>query len=599
VDSVVLAACAFVTNAATGVSLDQSVVLAATNLIQTWVAVVLLRRWCDELWGCGGTRALDSPRTTIRYVAALVGGMVAGVAVGAVGTFIVQNELTSTRYLLWFDRNFCGALSVTTLGLLVGYRIASKNRRPLVPGGRAEWVEIAAATVLTLVTYTLAFALDSVPMAFPLLAATVWVAVRFATLLSVLHSFAVGTATIVLTIYGYGPFAQLENQEIGVLLAQFFLAMLLVCGLLLSTGRDEREQLAAALAKAREEAVYQARLLDTVIHSMAEGIAVIDDSGEILMLNPAGAQALGYADGAAPTTVDGLDNLFMDGHPLSDTQRPSRRALNGEVLHDVKVELRAPGEHRVLSISASPLPLDPANHARAVMLIRDATTEHAQREELAAFAGVVAHDLRNPLAAIDGWTELLEDAAADGDLPPEVVREFLGRVRASSNRMHGLILHLLAHATSRNRNLSLTRLDLTESARRIAVGRDAADFVTVGDIPPAHGDRVLIDQVLENLIGNALKYVAAGVRPEVDVRGCMDNQGMVRVTITDNGIGLPEGQHEAIFAEFHRVHTTGYEGTGLGLAIARRIITRHGGTIVARDNPAGGTVFEFTLSSAK
>ena len=147
VDSVVLAVCAFATNAATGVSLDQSVVLAVTNLIQTWVAVVLLRRWCGELWGCGGTRALDSPRTTIRYVAALAGGMVAGVAVGAVGTFIVQNELTSTRYLLWFDRNFCGAVAVTTLGLLVGQRIASKNRRPLVPGGRAEWVEIAAATV--------------------------------------------------------------------------------------------------------------------------------------------------------------------------------------------------------------------------------------------------------------------------------------------------------------------------------------------------------------------------------------------------------------------------------------------------------------------
>ena len=121
--------------------------------------------------------------------------------------------------------------------------------------------------------------------------------------------------------------------------------------------------------------------------------------------------------------------------------------------------------------------------------------------------------------------------------------------------------------------------------------------MTVGEIPPVHGDRVLIDQVLENLIGNALKYVTAGVRPEVDVRGCAD-QGMVRVTVTDNGIGLPEGQHESIFAEFHRVHPAGYEGTGLGLAIARRIVTRHGGTIVARDNPAGGTVFEFTLPSA-
>ena len=135
-DAVLLAVCAFATNAVTGVSLEQSVVLAVTNLIQTWVAVVLLRRWCGELWGCGGTRPLESPRTTVRYVAALALGMFAGVVVGAVGTFVVQNELTATRYVLWFDRNFCGAVAVTTLGLLVGQRItsadpeAARRRRP-------------------------------------------------------------------------------------------------------------------------------------------------------------------------------------------------------------------------------------------------------------------------------------------------------------------------------------------------------------------------------------------------------------------------------------------------------------------------------------
>ena len=144
-------------------------------------------------------------------------------------------------------------------------------------------------------------------MAFPLLVATVWVGVRFSTLLSVLHSFAVGTATIVLTLAGIGPFAQLANEEVGILLAQFFLAMLLVSGLLLATGRDERVLLADELAVAREDAVYQAGLLDTVITSMAEGIAVIDETGEILMLNPAGARALGYSETTAPTSVDGLD----------------------------------------------------------------------------------------------------------------------------------------------------------------------------------------------------------------------------------------------------------------------------------------------------
>ena len=82
-------------------------------------------------------------------------------------------------------------------------------------------------------------------MAFPLLIATVWVGLRFATLLSVLHSLALGATAVLLTLAGVGPFAELANEEIAILLAQFFLVMLLVTGLLLATGRDERELLAA------------------------------------------------------------------------------------------------------------------------------------------------------------------------------------------------------------------------------------------------------------------------------------------------------------------------------------------------------------------
>ena len=599
-DSVLLVVTAFATNAVTGVSPEQSAVLALTNLIQTLVAVTLMRRWCPDLWGCGGRRPLDSPWATVRYVGALAIGMVAGLAVGWVGTLVVQNELTLTRAVLWFDRNFCGALAVTTLGLLGGQWLTSRPRRRLVTRGRTEWIEIAGATAVSAGIYALGFALESLPMAFPLLIATVWVGLRFATLLSVLHSLALGTLAVLLTLAGVGPFAELANEEISILLAQFFLVMLLVTGLLLATGRDERELLARGLATAEREAVYQAGVLDTVITSMAEGLAVVDDAGEILMVNPAASVALGFDPSDPPRHLDDLPDMFAEGERLPEGLRPSRRAFAGETVRNAQVAFQPAGqEGRVLSVSAAPLPRDTQHdRARAVLLIRDATHEHAQRQELAAFAGVVAHDLRNPLAAIDGWTELLDDAAADGELKPQVVQEFISRVRASSARMHGLILHLLAHATSRNRALSLDRLDLAEATKRIALGRDAADFVTVGSIPPVHGDRVLLDQVLENLIGNALKYVAAGVRPHVEINGQLVEPGMVRVCVADNGIGLPEGQHDLVFDEFHRVHTKGYEGTGLGLAIVRRIVTRHGGSVLARDNPTGGTVFEFTVPAA-
>jgi PAS domain S-box-containing protein len=598
IDTLLLAAAAFTANATTGLPFDQSLVLVVSNLVQTWVAVLLLRRWSPEMWGCGGERALDSPWLTIRLVLTMIVGMLAGAAVGLVGVALVSEHVTFTQGLLWFDRNLCGALAVTVLGLVVGRRLTGPRPPAAVIGGLNERLELLAASVFTVAMYALTFMPDGVPAAFQLLVPTVWFGVRFATVIGVWHSIVVGAATIVLTLAGQGPFARADSEQTGVILAQFFLATLLVTGLLLSTGRDERRTLARELAAAEEAAVYQAGVLNTVIASMAEGLAVVDEAGDILMVNPAAVTALGFDAEAPPGSVYDLPDMYVDGERLPDALRPSRRALEGETVRNAPVVFRVPGdEGRVLSVSAAPLPRDEHDRARAVLLLRDTTTEHAQRQELAAFAGVVAHDLRNPLTAIDGWTELLDEAAAEGELKPEVVREFLGRVRSSSNRMHGLILHLLAHATSKNRTLSLTKLDLTEAATRIAAARDASDFVSVGPIPPVHGDRVLVDQVLENLIGNALKYVAAGVRPHVDVRGRLENR-MVRVCVADNGIGLPEGQHESVFDEFHRVHTSGYEGTGLGLAIARRIVTRHGGLILARDNPSGGTIFEFTLPSA-
>jgi len=248
-----------------------------------------------------------------------------------------------------------------------------------------------------------------------------------------------------------------------------------------------------------------------------------------------------------------------------------------------------PGRELILSISASPLPRDTDDGgARAVILARDATNEHAQRAELAAFAGVVARDLRNPLAAIKGWTELLEDEVEAGNLHPEMVRDFVDRV-------NGLVVHLLTHATSQNGQLAPARLDLEESVQRIAAARDASGLVRCGDLPTVVADRLLVDQVLDNLIGNALKYVADGVRPDVEITGRRADDGWVTISVADNGIGLPRGEHEVVFEEFHRAHTRDYEGTGLGLAIARRIIVRHGGTITARDRDEGGTVFGFTL----
>jgi signal transduction histidine kinase len=598
-DTLLLAATAYACNWLLGADPDVAGVFAATNVVQSLVAVVLLRRWCPQMWGCGGKAPLDGPRVLARYGAALSLAMAVGAGLATVGVIAIDADRTSLAGVLWFGRNLCSALIVVTVGLLVGQRISSPGtRRPLL--GDAGWVELVAATGFTTGMYALAFSFDGLPLAFPLLAATVWVGLRFSTVLSATHSFIAGIATMGLTMAGIGPFAAVERADLGCLLAEFYVATIVVTGLGLSTGRDERQALAAELRRTEEEAVYQSSVRDAVIGSITEGLLVVDESGELLVHNDAAARMLGADEG--PLTAESrlvLTSWWADDFQMSDDDRPTVRALRGEPVHnaEVVVQVSEVGE-RVLNVSAIPLPRDEVQgRARALVLLRDVTTEHAHREELAAFAGVVAHDLRNPLAAIDGWTEMIADELDAGALDAQLAREFVSRVRSSSQRMRELIRDLLAHATSTARDLDLAQVDVRGMVEEIAVGRHAAGLVSCEHVPPVSADRVLVRQVLDNLIGNALKYVSPGVEPKIAVRGCRaPGVPLVTVQIADNGIGIPDDEREKVFDEFHRAHYREYEGSGLGLSIVRRIITRHDGTIEVHANPAGqGSVFEFTL----
>ena len=585
-------------NLVLGSELTLAAALAAAVVVQSLVAAQLLRRWCPELWGCGGERPLDRPRTLARFGAALMIATAVGAVLATAGWTALTGEELDLGGLLWFGRNLCSALIVVTVGLLIGERATAEPPRPRLLSG-ASWMELFAATVFSVAMYVLAFWFDGLPLAFPLLAATVWFGLRFSTLLSAVHSFVAGIVTIFFTTADIGPFAEVDRVAVGYLLAEFFVATIVVTGLGLSTGRDERQALADELRRTREEAEYNASVREAVIGSMNEGLFVLDDQGQLLLHNRAAAELFGLGDDEVTRDVLAARSArWADGTPLDDAERPSSRALGGEAVHDAEVLITVPGEpDRVVAVSAVPLPRDELrDRARALVIFRDATTEHARREELAAFAGVVAHDLRNPLAAIDGWTEMIADELDTGGLDAKLAREFVSRVRSSSRRMRELIRDLLAHATSSSRDLDLDCVEVCEVAREVAAARHAERYVACEPMPPVLADPVLVRQVLDNLIGNALKYVAPGVEPRITVRGCTDQPGFVTIRVADNGIGIPAGEEEKVFEEFHRAHYRDYEGSGLGLSIVRRIIGRHDGTIVALPNPAGqGTVFEFTL----
>jgi signal transduction histidine kinase len=243
-------------------------------------------------------------------------------------------------------------------------------------------------------------------------------------------------------------------------------------------------------------------------------------------------------------------------------------------------------------------------------LTRRAATEERlwEREaELTAFAGIVAHDLKAPLRAVAGFTRMLRDdltGAIPGGLDP-TNRDRMDKIVAAAERMRQLIDDLLTFAMARDRTLDQRSIDLNamvgeivrEATNGLRISPEPLPVIDVEPLPSVRADPVMCRQLLDNLIRNAFKYTAPGEPAHVRISAHAEPGDMIRVEIADSGVGIPEGQHKQVFVSFHRAHP-GYTGTGLGLAICQRVVDRHGGLIGALDNPAGGSLFHFTLPAA-
>jgi signal transduction histidine kinase/CHASE1-domain containing sensor protein len=404
----------------------------------------------------------------------------------------------------------------------------------------------------------------------------------------------------------------------------------------LGSGRARaRAQVVAATAELRAaeaDARRQAGLLTAVLDSASDGVGVVDGQGGFLMHNPAAMEILGVppSPGGPETWQDHYGIFLPDGSaPFPTEELPMTQALAGRRVEQVPMMIRNQAHPEGMVISVSAQPLDPSGgRSGAVTVFRDITALREYEAELAAFAGVVAHDLRRPLTAMRGFVELVRDeldelagerpgepagaAGPGGTREPavqavidECVRQ-LDQALAGIARMAGLIDDLLAYATARDTTLQLREVDLDALVREVAAEHlTAADAdpgrpaprIGVGPLPAVHADPPLVRQLVDNLVGNAVKYVRPGQAAEVEVRALPAPPGQVRIEVADRGIGIPPGQHQAIFAGFHRA-VGGYTGTGLGLAICERIVERHGGAIAAEDNPGGGARFRFTLPAA-
>jgi signal transduction histidine kinase len=396
---------------------------------------------------------------------------------------------------------------------------------------------------------------------------------------------------------------------------------LMLAGLvyILATGRARARaqvQIATAELRAAEATSgQQAALLGAIMDGLSDGVGVVDASGEFLMDNPAARELLGGTmTSGGPDKWQEFYGLFHpDGRtPFLAEETPLLRALRGESSNGVEMVIRNARRPDGVLVSIDARPLDAGDGVHgAVAVLHDITALRQYETDLSVFAGVVAHDLKSPLAAVRGHCETADDDLSDAQASPEVAAARAALLRATDavDRMARLIDTLLAYATARDAPLQRQAVPLGPLVADVVHQRTGhlrpaggrIPDVYVGPLPAASADPAMLRHVIDNLLGNALKYVPADRGARIDITAATDEDGpgWIRVEFADRGIGIPEAEKPDIFDQFHRAGSAaGYAGTGLGLAICRRIVERHGGVIGVTDNPGGGTRFHFTLPAA-
>lgn len=365
-----------------------------------------------------------------------------------------------------------------------------------------------------------------------------------------------------------------------------------------------------------EAVVASERQLRSIFEHAAVGVCVIDRGGTLTQANEALAEIVGYTreelEDMAPEAL-----TFEEDRPAS--QQMHRALFDGTRSSAVLEQrcLRRDGSVAWVRVSASAVPGPAGKVDRVVALVEEITARKQAEEalsqqasemarsnaDLQQFAYVTSHDLREPLRSIRAFAELLQKRYAgrfDADAD-----QALCFIADGAVRMELLVRDLLAYSRTINpeeRAPERVRLaDAVEWARNNVQVRveETGALVEFSELPEVLGDRVLLVQLFQNLLSNAMKYVRPGVAPVVRIDAEPDGAGWWTVRVRDNGMGIDPRFHERIFGLFKRLHGREIPGTGIGLAICRKIVERHGGQMWVDSQLGQGATFCFTLPAAE
>lgn len=242
-------------------------------------------------------------------------------------------------------------------------------------------------------------------------------------------------------------------------------------------------------------------------------------------------------------------------------------------------------------------------HYETVLVLFDHTKRYSQDDQAISFIALTVHELRTPLALLKGYIEALTEET-EGKLSPELAG-FVDKMNATAQQLSAFVSTILNVARVDNDQLTLHlheedwRSILTTAVDMMTLRAQVRGInlkLTIADgLPPVGADRISIQEVIGNLIDNAVKY--SGASKEITIRSGMNSEGFIETTVEDHGVGIPTDIMPNLFTKFYRDHHHRAQigGTGLGLYLCKAIVAAHGGNIWVKSKEGQGSAFTFTL----
>jgi PAS domain S-box-containing protein len=549
--------------------------------------------------------------------AVTAGGLTAGVVLGATAAV-----LTDSPPLLTGLGTMAGHMSSALV--LLPFLLRTDEHAAVAPAAEriSTWVALLVVTVAVFLPH------DFPMLVFLVIPVLGWTALRSSLREAQLQLLTVATVATLLTSFGFGPLAEVEGdyalpQDVfGVVLQTFLIGCaLVVIPLSLAVGQQ-----LAAIGRAERES----ELLRKIIDSAHVAIIGSDQRGRVTLFNPGAERALGYR---AAEVMGKFTRIFHTDRAIAEKAADlglpddfvpvALRMAEPDLAGDHIAMLRKDGTERLHSMTLSPIRDQRGGVTGYVCTSEDVTEEVAARQALVdaleterraaerlrevdqvkdTFVSSVSHELRTPITSIVGYLEmLLEDEF--GELSGHQ-RNAIRRIDTNSKRLLSLIDELLTLARIQEGQAEVAdQVDLREVARTaydvVAPSWAQRTLTTELSLPDCEvavtGNRELLERMLVNLVGNAVKFTPDG--GEVALRLVADHGDAV-LTVSDTGIGIPEEEQQHLFTRFFRsslAQRSAIQGSGLGLSLARAVAEEHSGTLQVDSVPGEGATFSVRI----